>query len=271
MRIVCPNCDAQYEIDDAAIPVEGRDVQCSNCGNAWFQARPAGSEEMSAALYAEPPAQVETAPALMQGDEAPAEPVLPSPPKRSLDDTVLSVLREEAEREMTARKVEQQSLEMQGDLGLPPPVPTSVGSAILPPDADDDDDEAEPTATSRKIAALKGEGTGRPKKAAARRDLLPDIEEINSTLKPGEQPKPSKAERQEGASPSGGGFRSGFSLMLIVGVALALLYVMAPQIRQQIPGLGPALDSYVAGIDALRLSLDGLIRKVTGMVQGLTG
>lgn len=40
MRIVCPNCGAQYEVDDAAIPTEGRDVQCSSCGHAWFQIRP---------------------------------------------------------------------------------------------------------------------------------------------------------------------------------------------------------------------------------------
>lgn len=37
MRLVCPNCDAEYEVDDAAIPRAGRDVQCSNCGHAWFQ------------------------------------------------------------------------------------------------------------------------------------------------------------------------------------------------------------------------------------------
>ncbi len=271
MRIVCPNCDAQYEIDDAAIPPEGRDVQCSNCGNAWFQGRPAGAEDLSAALYAEPPAQPEVAPALTQGAEPPPPEPSPALPKRSLDETVLSVLREEAEREMTARKVEQQGLEMQGDLGLPPPVPVSVGAASNRFEAADDEEEEEPSPASRKIAALKGEAAGRPKKAAARRDLLPDIEEINSTLKPGEQPKAPRADRGEAETAGGGGFRSGFSLMLILGVALAALYVMAPQIRQQIPGLGPALDSYVAAIDGLRIGLDGLIRKVTGLVQGVTG
>ncbi|MEM0949924.1 MAG: zinc-ribbon domain-containing protein [Pseudomonadota bacterium] len=37
MRLICPNCDAQYEIDAAMIPASGRDVQCSNCGKTWFQ------------------------------------------------------------------------------------------------------------------------------------------------------------------------------------------------------------------------------------------
>ena len=40
MRLVCPNCDAEYEVDTSAIPLAGRDVQCSNCGHAWFQAHP---------------------------------------------------------------------------------------------------------------------------------------------------------------------------------------------------------------------------------------
>ena len=43
MRLIYPNCDAEYQVDDAAIPDGGRDVQCSNCGHAWFQL-PAGLE-----------------------------------------------------------------------------------------------------------------------------------------------------------------------------------------------------------------------------------
>jgi predicted Zn finger-like uncharacterized protein len=37
MRLVCPNCVAQYEIADGAIPDTGRDVQCANCNHIWFQ------------------------------------------------------------------------------------------------------------------------------------------------------------------------------------------------------------------------------------------
>lgn len=37
MRIVCPKCVAQYEVDDSAIPENGREVQCANCEHIWFQ------------------------------------------------------------------------------------------------------------------------------------------------------------------------------------------------------------------------------------------
>lgn len=40
MRLICPNCSAQYEIDASLIPDEGRDVQCSNCGHNWFELPP---------------------------------------------------------------------------------------------------------------------------------------------------------------------------------------------------------------------------------------
>ena len=48
MRLVCPNCDAEYEVDATVIPDTGRDVQCSNCGHAWFQLPAAVEAEIAA-------------------------------------------------------------------------------------------------------------------------------------------------------------------------------------------------------------------------------
>ncbi|MBK6466238.1 MAG: zinc-ribbon domain-containing protein [Rhodobacter sp.] len=74
MRLVCPNCDAKYEVPDDAVPEGGRDVQCSSCGHA------------SATGTEAEPAEAEVPPA-------------DTPPRRDLDDGVLAILREEAERE----------------------------------------------------------------------------------------------------------------------------------------------------------------------------
>lgn len=35
-RLICPNCVAQYDVADGAIPESGRVVQCSNCNHIWF-------------------------------------------------------------------------------------------------------------------------------------------------------------------------------------------------------------------------------------------
>lgn len=56
MRLVCPNCEAKYEVPEDAIPETGRDVQCANCGHAWYQMRPrsAVTETAAAATVAAP-------------------------------------------------------------------------------------------------------------------------------------------------------------------------------------------------------------------------
>ena len=36
MIISCPNCKKKFQIDEALIPNEGRDLQCGSCNNIWF-------------------------------------------------------------------------------------------------------------------------------------------------------------------------------------------------------------------------------------------
>lgn len=277
MRIICPNCDAQYEVDASAIPEGGRDVQCSNCGHAWFQEKTDVQEDLTAALYEDPVAEEPpVSEALDQDDpdDAPAAPAAaspaaePPPVKRSLDDAVLAVLREEAEREIAARKAEAGALETQGDLGLPPPVPPTVGSAAeRAARAEPEMNEAE-----RRIKALKGEPVP-PPKAAARRDLLPDIEEINSTLRPSDAlSDPDDVDSLPDLSRRArSGFRSGFSLMLLLAVIIVAIYIMAPRISEQIPGAAGAMAAYVEVIDGMRAQLDQLIQKATALLRGVAG
>lgn len=274
MRLICPNCDAQYEVDDGAIPEAGRDVQCSNCGHAWFQGREVVAEDLSDALYREPEPVAAAPAAVAQTEDYDEDEGLPPPPpvaaaapvQRKLDDDVLAILREEAEREMAARRAESGPIEMQGDLGLPPPVSPMVGSAASAAAAS----AATRTDAERRIASMKGEASPalRP---AARRDLLPDIEEINSSLRPNDMAASLVEEAQPKHARKSSGFRSGFALVLIVAVVAVVVYVMAPQISAQIPGAAEAMQSYVATVDALRLSVDGLMKRATGALNGLTG
>ncbi|MFV2002813.1 MAG: zinc-ribbon domain-containing protein, partial [Paracoccaceae bacterium] len=55
MRMICPNCSAQYEVDKSVIPDGGRDVQCSNCGHTWFQSHQDLENQPSAEVTAAPP------------------------------------------------------------------------------------------------------------------------------------------------------------------------------------------------------------------------
>ena len=67
MRLVCPSCSAEYEVDDGAIGPRGRMVRCASCSSEWFQAPAAGA---AAPLAMDPPAP-----------EPVPEPAAPEPPR----------------------------------------------------------------------------------------------------------------------------------------------------------------------------------------------
>lgn len=101
MRLGCPNCNAQYEIDDAAIPTDGREVQCSACGHGWFQYPPVVAKT-----------QTFDAPAPLALRKMP-EPA--AQPKAPVLNDIRAFLREEAEHETVKRRAE--------GVAPPPPVP----------------------------------------------------------------------------------------------------------------------------------------------------
>lgn len=109
MRLTCPSCGAQYEVPEDVIPPEGRDVQCSNCGDTWYQLSAQALAASSAldAFDADQPADLEAT-----ADLAAEQ------PKRAIDPQVSQILREEAEREVALRAAPEGSLETQTDLGL---------------------------------------------------------------------------------------------------------------------------------------------------------
>lgn len=365
MRLVCPNCDAQYEVDDGAIADAGRDVQCSNCGHTWFQMPPdlEAEQEAEEALFGTPagtqvPQPISAQAAVTQrtksvGQDAasaagkgtawdddaaddldakpatapvrsaeqpgaakvaqpavtpkppemPSPPPLPNPPplppmgridtpkaatpdlvkpelanaepaqaaeqmpqplapRRGLDESLMAVLREEAERETAVRRSETpRSLETQPDLGLEET--TGAASAAK--------------AVRDRLARLRGPEPepDTPEKPIARRDLLPDIEEINSTLRAstenrsGDELSMARPEPQKSASSSG--FRSGFSLMLLIAVVLIATYLAAPKIAAQFPASEDLLQNYVSMVDAARIWVDAAMRSAISGLQNLTG
>lgn len=325
MRLICPGCAAQYEVQASAIPAEGRDVQCSNCGRTWFQRGPLPDGSLprddddvilaaaAAATRSDAPiAPPETAPAedtgqitadarmtgpALEGDEggadaaAPADrpppanatpagqdeatattpAAVPSPPPRKIDDAVLAVLREEAEREQRARRAEAGALESQPDLGLAlqpqaaPRRPPDRIARISDPISGTDVGELRPRRPKARNQdmddlaadelATTDEDTG---PSVARRARLPDIEEINSTLRGAAERKDAAAlpsEDTDDARQGRRGFRIGFLLSVSLGVIALLLYALAAPIAAAVPALEPVLGAYTLSVDSLRIRL----------------
>ena len=253
MRLICPNCDAQYEVPDEVMPTSGRDVQCSNCGQTWFQHHPdhMPEDDPDAGEDARPTPDEDIAPPPPQ-----MPPAKPAPERKQLDPSVADILRQEAEAEQEARRRRQaDALESQPDLGLE--------------GADTPSQEVRTKQAEARMARLRGEDS-RPVSEAkttaaaigSRRDLLPDIEEINSSLRTGSERRPVGMrddlgdETLQTGSGERKGFRRGFLFVVLLAVVLMLVYGSAPEIAKAVPQVDPYLSAYVAWMDGIRLSLD---------------
>lgn len=254
MRITCPNCGAQYEVPDEVIPQDGRDVQCSNCSETWFQARPdhppappgdAVSPEAVLEETDEDAPVSEPAPE-PEPDLAPApEPAAPT--RRELDPSVADILKQEAAHEARMRGTPE-PLESQPELGLAPP------------------DTVRAAQQARERAARMRQPDPQPKPSPSRRDLLPDIDEINSTLRTdhGRQmvrrtPDPSAQARR-----SRSGFARGVAVVMVIAALIVLLYANAPALSAKVPQADGFLNGLVATVDKARFWLDAQVKAFTG-------
>jgi predicted Zn finger-like uncharacterized protein len=271
MRLICPKCNAQYNVADNAIPQGGRDVQCSSCGNTWVQTdKPKVlSREVSRILSTPIPSVVKTQSRDVSGYDMPQsgrgqaegpmhEPVGDGPRHRQVDPNVANILREEAAR---AHGVSDYS----------------AGTAA-PKRENKSEDIAE---TRKRIAqftagsddVIAGNSGARSATGTTDPRAVPDINEINAALRArfdeSEQGGLTELEKHEAMRRRG--FRRGFFVVLILIGLILLPYVFADDITQNMPQLRGYMATYVAIIDQLRLSLNSIVDAVTAGIANLTG
>ncbi|WP_428545351.1 hypothetical protein [Profundibacter sp.] len=256
-------------MDDSVIPSEGRDVQCSSCGHTWFQKSAAqleadgetpvdapkqdAEQETDATPETTDEVDTEAAETSKTTDESGKDASEEQPAPRKTDESVLGILREEAAREAAAREKDAK--------GTQDPKPKagldlSKTSSDTPPDVS--------------IASAKPHPDSQPAESgsSAHRDRLPDIDEINSTLRAATDSLDESAEEDE-AQPSGRrGFRLGFSLVLILATLGLLAYIFAPDIVQRFPESEPYMTNYVEQVNNLRDWLDQMMKAATDKMSG---
>ncbi|WP_425051862.1 zinc-ribbon domain-containing protein [Psychromarinibacter sp. S121] len=313
MRLICPNCGATYEVDAGLIPPAGRDVQCSNCGHGWFQhpegVEPEDEEDALDAAFAadvsatetddqgestgDDPARARAAyedtyeedyeddaeesvpPAwetpseeedgAVYGDdydedyEDEEDQPVAAPNRRELEPEIADILREEAERESAARRAEAATeMQSQPDLGL-----------------DEDDTPQDRSAAARdRMAKMRGHTEDEiDDTPGTRSGLLPDVDEINSTLR-GQDERETVDTMPEMAPPpaeTGMSFRSGFLIVVIIVAMLVAVYAFAPDIADTAPAAEPALRAYVDAVNQVRVAVNGGIESIVVRINGLIG
>lgn len=275
MRLKCPSCGAQYEVPEDVIPEDGRDVQCSNCGNTWFQTRDTSNSPEALEAEAKAPkdavwhpevdADLNDRPSVNQ-EAAPGTATPPAPPKRrELDPSVAEILREEAEREARARQSVAGGIEEQPELGLQEPEDEAAKRARQAQERmrklRGEDPEAAATAAATAAVAE------RPK---SRRDMLPDVEEINQSLRASNERREMRtvqADLEDDDEPKAG-FGRGFLYTVLIFALGTVLYVYAPQVGDTVPQLKAPMDTYVALVDQLRAWLDTQVAPLVDMING---
>ena len=289
MRLICPNCEAQYEVADDAIPPGGRDVQCSNCQVSWFQTEkptvpgrdtsqlitPQEPEITEDTPSAQEPAEdetlVEEPEAVMAEPDTPEPEPAPQPQRRPLDDAVANILREEASLN-AAPTAPAAVVAAAPPSPAPKPPATEVAKPVAPVGADE---------TRQRIALMTAEeggtrtGTQKPAQPApkapsesadeAHLRTVPSINEINATLRARAQANDTSGlteiEKEEAVQRKG--FRRGFFWVLILLAILILPYIFADQITENLPQTTDMMTSYVIMVDQLRLSLNEMITGLT--------
>ncbi len=249
MRLVCPSCGANYEIDATLLPENGREVQCSACNFIWFQEHPhpqrVAPEPEPAPAQGRPPSAPPQSPLRKPEDEEEEGPETPASSMgatRKPSPEALEILREEAEFEARERAREADGLETQPDLGL---MPSEPWPSKAPDDATERDGQVKP----KSLSANTGEA-------------FPDIEDISKSLDPiesGSNRGATEFDLPATAQESRRGFLRGLVIPLAIAAVLVLLYTQAPMIVEMIPASEPVLTSYVLAVDELRLRLGALL------------
>lgn len=302
MRLMCPNCDAEYEVDASAIPESGRDVQCSNCGHAWFQQHPEleADGDAVAALYDPPPPLSKT---------AAAKPILPSNldwqvesddpeaildamgrdaredganrPRSSVDappeggssadaptDTPGPVPKHDIDPEalrILREEVERETAQRALEQGRVDPVTDQVTDQVTGQIVG----PAVAPVVARRVARLKGIQPPLPNPLAnpqpvAASARLPKIETVSAALRSQNDP-PAKPIRKPKTN------RGGLFLSLFLGLVAASLYAFSPDLAVIFPSFAKYLAQYVTIVDGLRSQVDVLLSQGIALSERLIG
>lgn len=273
MRLICPNCDAKYDVADSAFADGGRDVQCSSCAHTWFQSpKPIVlSREVSRVLSTPMPSVVKTKSRDIGGYDSPQggamaegpmhQPTTDAPRHRPVDPQVANILREEAG---IVQKVADYSSDTNRVSRGVSPVEVAQTRRRIAQMTEQEGGTA--AGTSPTVAAAAA--------AAAQADPreIPEIAEINAALRARAEAKDEAGltELEKLEARNRRGFRRGFVVVLLLIAAAVGPYIYAEQIVEMLPQTRDSMAMYVAVMDELRRSLNAALMAVQAGISSLT-
>ena len=247
MLLACPICQAQYEVPEDAIPEAGCEVQCSACGETWFQPHPQasfpienirGDQRLQDFAYIKGVIEHNSESQLNEPSNRDAQsPIFNNPTaiqRPPIAPAVAEVLRQEADREARVRAAsvfaEDQAL-LEAD--TPPAIETAQSGL-----------QAAPAAPINAFPSA-------PSPAATSESNQFEAEETEPA------PKPNTAQNADAQSYSSG--RLGFITGVAAVMAALIFYLYAETFSSAAPSLTPYADLYTLWVDAQRQRVNPFI------------
>ena len=254
IEIVCPNCQARYQLPDGAIGPDGRKVSCTSCSHKW-RAHPETTSVRERSM------DVAAASLAPVANEPPASLNVPPPPAEGGRDEQMAAIR----KMLNDLKESAKDVPDRSDSG----------------DDEDDDEPSAPIPSSRR----------RDDDDVPNRDSLKgrieDVDKLSKMIK-GEptasgydaaklrkrhEKRAKRMQKARDRRRKSGAFFTGFTFVVVVTCTFTGLYVFSGQISAASPKMGPAMTQYANTVDRYRIELKATADEwkewVTNRVQGI--
>ena len=219
MLIKCPNCNAQYEVPNDIIPVAGRDVQCSSCSKTWFVTGKSGRKTIKDKVSNYKSQEKGELPKFET-----TESFLTDKATKDVDNDVLEILKEEADREIRARAVDGVTLE-----------------------------------NTQKLSSKRAIKNSTKNNRKADSKALPDNIEIGTTLEETQAPNYSQAKPSKSKTKSG---KVGFLVgLVIIGICWGA-YSYEDLITQSVPQTAIYMDIYKNYVEYIQAARDDVLKNL---------
>ncbi|MEM7191212.1 MAG: zinc-ribbon domain-containing protein [Pseudomonadota bacterium] len=302
MELICPSCEARYQLPAGSVGEKGRQVSCMNCGNSWHAYPPlvlgsegapspaqstglnwAGPDGVGAPTAPTPPPRQAPAPESQQPSfqqERTDEPQLYEPAPEA--PVAGGAAAGESSRTEQLAEIRKMLAEVQSEDRAAAAVSSgAAGEALRRTSTQADvrevhtDDRQRQKIAEERMAAQQDQQT----RALARQDASDEDDDLRRRIERKHEAKPTdvrrirrahdrKVRKDKRAKAAGSGaFLTGFLLIAIIAAVMIALYVLHPQIIQKMPGTEGPLTEYVATIDSLRLRTAETFAGITDWVS----
>jgi predicted Zn finger-like uncharacterized protein len=297
IEIICPSCQARYQLPEGSIGPEGRKVSCSSCSHKW-RAHAEGAAPAATPFPYEPTGSPEPQPPHepIPHEPIPHEPIphepmtpaaapdttasmaavamvdsAPDAPDFDAPDSTPPAASGNRDEQMAAIRQMLSDLKEGADAAPEPepeearPAPAAPAPSMRKRAEDEEDGRDHLKSRLDQLSNSGRSAKGQPEQSGYDAAKLRRMHEKRAK----------KLQRSRERRKKSGAFITGFTLVSVVAGTMVGLYVLKPQIIASSPEMAPAMNEYVVTVDRYRVELNETTAEwrewLVARIEGLTG